>query len=421
MSAMAATRRELLAGALAAAAAFGCKSKARRSPEPAEPQRKSPRYLVLLQLSGGPDGVLTLDPKDPSEVESWVDNPLHRDNVSAGAIRLGAQFAPLAKWAPNMAIVQGVRVDTVNHVAGAWQINRLRRRVSHTMPTLLDIIADHRPEQPLGALTLGDLLERAFSPRWAFDGFPFYPGQRPVPQGLAPFERMEAKERALLAQALRDNARDASLRPADRANYERVAAVLDRLATATKFEPQDWSVKSPRARLFAATGNALQRVLWGLENDLISGAFVMVTRNEWDSHFDNLARQTASNDTFVQMFERFLQQLFTRRNAHGVLAENTTIVIAGELGRYPRINSDHGKDHYPEMPMLLMGAGIKGGQMIGQTGKDMLAVPVDNATGALRGSRHLVLDDVGTTLLRLFGVEPTRYGYTGLPVEPLLA
>ena len=433
---MAGSRRRFLAGAaggLACALAGTWLHGVSAAPDAersAQGRGRRPRYLVLIQLSGGPDAILTLDPKGPSEVESWVDNPLANDGVTAGAIRLGAQFAPLAKWASRMAVVHGVRVESVNHPAGSWQLTRMRRRVVQTVPGILDIIARHRSGQPLGPLTVGDLSDRSYTPGWVVDGFPAIPGQPPVAQGLRAFESMDPADVALLARAMREHAGAPGLRPADRDGYNQVAGLLERLPKASKFVAEDWKPKASSAGSslqlspFAAAEDGLQRVLWALENDLIPGAMVMVTRNEWDSHTNNLRKQARCNEAFVQLFDRFLQGLHARRNAHGLLADTTTVVVSGELGRYPRLNSDQGKDHYPEMPMLFMGAGIDagtGGRLIGQTGKDMLAAPIDNATGKLGGARHLLLDDIGTTLLRLFGIEPTRYGYFGRPLEPLLA
>lgn len=415
-------RRAFVLGGLAGLGLAGVRPNAPRIAIAAP--RRRPRYLVIFQLSGGPDAILTVDPKDPSEVETWVDNPLPRDSVTAGKIRLGANFAKLARWAPKMAVVQGVRVESVNHPAGSWQLVRMRRRVVQTVPGILDILAHHRDGQPLGALTLGDLSDRGYTPGWSFDGFPFVPGQPPVHQGLAPLEAMAPADAALLARALRQEAQASGLRPADRDSYRQVAALIERLPSTTKFAPSpDWVPKAA-AKKFTPTADAAQRLLWALENDLVSGAFVIVTRNDWDSHYGNLQRQTTTSEAFAHVFDRFLDGLHARRNAHGSLAEQTTIVVSGELGRYPRINSDRGKDHLPEMPMLFMGAGIDaggGGNVIGQTGREMLAYPLDPATGKLGGKRHLLLDDIGTTLLHLFGIEPTRYGYAGRVLEPLLS
>jgi uncharacterized protein (DUF1501 family) len=171
----------------------------------------------------------------------------------------------------------------------------------------------------------------------------------------------------------------------------------------------------------AVTG--MQRVVWALEHDLASSALVYFGFNSFDSHWENLKRQKNVNGVFSHAFDRFLEELRIRRNAHGSLLEQTTIVVTGELGRYPRINSDQGKDHLPEISLLLMGAGVQTGALgnvVGQTGRDMMGLPIDLATGAIGGKRYLTLDDVGSTVLRMFSIEPTQYGYPSRPIEPLL-
>lgn len=376
---------------------------------------------MIVQLSGGFDSILTVDPKTKSEIEPWVDNPVRpADIVEAGGLRLGPHFAPLAPWASRMAVLHGVQVESVNHTAGSWQLVRMRKLVNDSVPGLLDLIARHRADQPLGAITVGDFIGRFYTPSWAVHGTAFVKGQPPAPEGIAPFEKMSTDELAMLGRALRTQLHHSGLRPADRASIEQVASLVERLPGAKRFALEDWK---PHERMGNAQ-EALQRVLWGLENDLIAGAYVIVTRNDWDSHFLNTARQERASTGFMPLFVRFLEQMKTRRNAHGALLDTTTIVLSGELGRYPRLNSDQGKDHLPEMSMVFLGAGIDGGgtgRVLGQTARDMLGVPMDTETGRLTGSSHVQLDDVGTTLLHLFGIDPTQYGYGGRVIRPLLA
>ena len=406
-------RRDFLVGGAAGALACALRPTGRSHAAP----RKAPRALVIVQLSGGMDPIMTLDPKTPSEVESWVDNPVRAaDIIEAGNIRLGPQLAPLARWAPKMAVVHGVQVESVNHASAIWQLVRMKTVVSERMPGILDLVARHRP-QPLGAITVGNVFNRVYTPSWIVDGLPFVKGRPSTPQGLAPFEAMAPDELAMLSRAMKAQLKHPALNAVDRANMEKVIALVDRLPTTKRFALEDWK---PDERMKNAD-EALQRVLWGLETDLISGAYVVVSRNDWDTHFANITRQDKMNGTFLPLFDRFLDQLATRTNQHGTLLDNTTVVLASEMGRYPRLNSDKGKDHFPEMSMLVMGAGVRGAQTIGATAKDMIGYPMDPATGKQTGTSHLLLDDVGTTLLELFGIDPIPYGYGGRVIRPVIA
>ena len=53
------------------------------------------------------------------------------------------------------------------------------------------------------------------------------------------------------------------------------------------------------------------------------------------------------------------------------LLETTLVVWLGEFGRTPNINASTGRDHFPDAwSTVLGGAGIRGGQVVGDTGAD---------------------------------------------------
>jgi uncharacterized protein (DUF1501 family) len=71
----------------------------------------------------------------------------------------------------------------------------------------------------------------------------------------------------------------------------------------------------------------------------------------------------------------------------------------GEFGRTPRINGNAGRDHYPNAwSVVLGGGGIKGGQAIGDTGKDGVAVE----------QRPLSVPDLLATVCKALGVDPLK-------------
>src|SRR5687768_8729568 len=92
-----------------------------------------------------------------------------------------------------------------------------------------------------------------------------------------------------------------------------------------------------------------------------------------------------------------------------------------EVGRFPRLNTLLGKDHFPEAPAFFFVAGINSGAgtTFGRTDKRMAAVPVSLKSGrdVSVGGTQLTLDDVGATMLRMAGLKPELYGYTGRLLE----
>jgi uncharacterized protein (DUF1501 family) len=93
--------------------------------------------------------------------------------------------------------------------------------------------------------------------------------------------------------------------------------------------------------------------------------FVTVSLGGWDTHQNNFTR--LSKD-LLPKFDTGLSALFTNLHSRGLL-ESTSVMVTGEFGRTPKINSraaEGGRDHWPRaMFVLLGGGGMRGGQVIG--------------------------------------------------------
>src|SRR6202011_1358211 len=82
----------------------------------------------------------------------------------------------------------------------------------------------------------------------------------------------------------------------------------------------------------------------------------------------------------------------------GMLA-STLVVWMGEFGRTPLINNTSGRDHFPlAWSTVLAGAGVKGGQAVGSTGKD----------GAAVVERPVKVADFLSTVFTAAGVDPSK-------------
>jgi uncharacterized protein (DUF1501 family) len=117
----------------------------------------------------------------------------------------------------------------------------------------------------------------------------------------------------------------------------------------------------------------------------------------WDAHDDiktNHTQHAAETD-------RPMAGLLTDLAAHGLL-DSTLVIMHSEFGRMPISQRGLGRDHNPGAQTVLMaGAGIKGGQVIGSTddfGFKALEQPI---------SYH----DLHATLLHLLGLDHTRLTY----------
>jgi uncharacterized protein (DUF1501 family) len=97
--------------------------------------------------------------------------------------------------------------------------------------------------------------------------------------------------------------------------------------------------------------------------------FVEVTLGGWDTHQDNWDRVKKLSAQVDPAMSQLVKDLKERG-----LLDSTLIIWMGEFGRTPKINSrgaKPGRDHYPRAwSSVLMGGGIKGGQVIGKTDKE---------------------------------------------------
>ena len=385
------------------------------------PVRKStrPRYLFLICLHGGFDPIYTTDPKIRADVEPWVDLPYGPESIiDTGSVQLGPHMGALRPWAPKLAILNGVHIRTANHDAGSWQVQRLKTGVEQQMPTLLHILGRHREGQPIGAMQLGLLNCNDYNPGW-FGGL-----ERDLDETApADFERV-ARALRLQAQKLRDRGGGPEVQVSAE-NVEQGSALMERLPQVPRFVQETWA---PKEMDPDGVGNNFQRALWLFQNDLTSSVYYRVGRTDlrWDTHYNNAERQTKLNSCFFPLLARLFSELEQRRNAHGTLASNSLVIVMSDMGRLPRINPMMGKDHFPEIPLLFFGRGINTrdgkGATYGQTARRMEALPVSLKTGrAAKGGHSLILDDVGTTLLHMAGLDPSLYGYFGQVLEFLEA
>jgi uncharacterized protein (DUF1501 family) len=122
--------------------------------------------------------------------------------------------------------------------------------------------------------------------------------------------------------------------------------------------------------------------------------FVEVTLDGWDTHQNNFEMVKTLSGTLDPAFATLLADLKDR----GMLA-STLAVWMGEFGRTPLINRTAGRDHFPlAWSTVLAGAGVKGGQAIGSTGKD----------GASVAQRPVGVADFLATVFTAVGVDPAK-------------
>lgn len=126
----------------------------------------------------------------------------------------------------------------------------------------------------------------------------------------------------------------------------------------------------------------------------------------WDTHQDNF--KILKND-LLPTWDTALAALLGDLHERGLL-EDTLVWSTGEMGRTPRINANNGRDHWGQaMSMMLAGAGLRGGQVMGRTDAQAAAVIADSCTP----------EDVAATALHALGIDHRKeyQTTTGRPIQ----
>ena len=81
------------------------------------------------------------------------------------------------------------------------------------------------------------------------------------------------------------------------------------------------------------------------------------------------------------------------------MLDETLVVVMGEFGRTPKINSNGGRDHWPNVfSVVLAGGGIRGGQVIGAS----------DPLGEYAKHDPVTPSDLAATIYTLLGVNPAH-------------
>lgn len=373
-----------------------------------------PRFYLHILPSGGMDPIYTLDPKRSRDVERGVDVPYSSSSiVERGAHRFGPTFKPLARWADRFAVVNMFRQNSANHQSGLAHVTRCKSNASASMPTLFDLLGARRTDEAVGAVSLGLDFSTAVSPQFLGQpGFFFY--------GRAPgvFDHLDNAEpddlrtvaRVLTSQAdALGKRRLTQVQQMTADNLRACATLFSRAASAPKFTPVAWDHPTEGSY---QNGKDLQRVLWMFENKLTRCATVSVAHMQFDTHVTN-ADQADLTGYLAFLVDKVFEQLDARAVDGIPLSKQTVVLVGSEIGRFPRLNSRAGKDHFPQVPYLLASPAFKPGRF-GGTDRSMITLPISLETGKPQRSGHqLQIDDLGTTLLELDGASPELFGYSG--------
>jgi hypothetical protein len=130
--------------------------------------------------------------------------------------------------------------------------------------------------------------------------------------------------------------------------------------------------------------------------------FVTVNDRGWDTH-NNLYTRLKEGYTgakvpvgLIPSLDLAFSSLVLDLKDRGLLDE-TLVIVMGEFGRTPKLNTAGGRDHWPRVfSVVLAGGGVPGGLVVGSS----------DATGESPSDRPVTPEDIAHTIYRLMGIDP---------------
>ena len=367
--------------------------------------------VVWLWLGGGPTHVETFDPKisAPVEFRSCVGSV--QSNVPG--VELGGVFPKMARVADKMAFVRSFAHRNSGHGGGTHWV-----MTGYDYPPADQGMAQVKPG-------FGSILSKHRGPNNAQTGLPTYvrmggiQGDGPswLGSAYAPFDTAGNARNNMNLQVPIE-------RLSDRRNLLRSFDSLDREVDRTglmqgldAFETQAFDLLQSRAREvfdvtredprtldMYGTGSLARQMLMARRLCEAGVGFVTLQYGGWDMHstIAQSMRQTAPQ--LDQAVSAFVQDI----NQRG-LSDDILLVISGEFGRTPRINSSAGRDHWaPLSTLALAGGGLKMGQVVGES----------NSRAEVPRTTPITPQDLMATVFHVLGMPPGLHynDQTGRPV-----
>jgi hypothetical protein len=385
-------------------------------------RRPRARSCILIWLDGGPSHIDTFDPKPdaPSEVRG----PFRAIPTRVPGVAYSELLPATARLADRIAIVRSVTSPLGEHNFGShYLLTGYKPSAALTYPSMGSVVA--RTADPAAVLppyiSAGDDPNGMSGPGYLeADYGPFVVRQDPrspqlrgmdldPPAGVS-LDRW-ARRRAFVAAVDRmSRLVEAAPRLAMSPEYEKAFRLVTSSEAKSAF---DLSQESPVTLERYGTRLIGQSCL--LARRLVERGvpFVTVTDRGWDTH-DNIFQRlregyTGGSVGKVPILDRALSALLSDLSERGLLDE-TLVLVLGEFGRTPKINTVGGRDHWPRVfSVALAGGGISGGQVIGAS----------DAMGESPKDRPVTPADLARTVFTILGVDPDREFRTsdGRPVR----
>jgi uncharacterized protein (DUF1501 family) len=404
-------------------AAFGLGIGTPQRAFPTESNAKAKR-AILIWLDGGPSHLETFDlkPDAPSEVRG----PFQPIATNVPGIQISELFPQLAKRMQHAAIVRSVTSPLGEHNLGTHYLQTGYAPTPALEYPVIGSVVAHLDQTPRNLpahiavpsfrvggqrLSGNGYLPRAAQPfevggdpaqaNFRVQGLDFYPGVdgQQIERRRQYLEQLEA-----FARAADGSSAESEGKPPEKP-FEQAYRLIASPAAKGAFDlaQESDATRNRYGRRTIGQSTLLARRL--IEADV---PFVTVNYSGWDTHqqlYTRLKEGFTGAKTpvgLVPSLDLALAALLDDLSDRGLQGE-TLVIVMGEFGRTPKLNTQGGRDHWPRVfSVLLAGGGVRGGQVIGSS----------DATGESPKDRPITPADLAATIFTLLGIDSQRLLHT---------
>mgnify|MGYP003344140324 FL=1 len=422
-------RRGFLQAAGAGVVASGLSGLARSAS--ADPGTGRAKSVLFVLMSGGLSQLDSLDPKPQAPVE--IRGEFSTIHTTIPGVTVSEHLPLLAQQANRWSIVRSMSHTEHNHLLathvaltgrptpvprGASDLDRVQSRTDFpNMAAALDYVRPRRDGIPTGVSLPNYYIEGPLTWPGQYSGFlgprhdPWQINQDPndpnfkvdalsLQPGMTP-QRLQSR-RDLLEQ-INHPAQLASDRPScSFVEQQDVAFSLltsAKVTTAFQIDRESAETRERYGRNKFGQSILLARRIVEAGVPVIQATMGIV--QTWDTHVDNWGRL---KNTLLPQVDRGLAALMDDLSSSGLL-DQTLVIVMSEFGRTPKVSNLPGeklpgRDHWAAVYSLLAaGAGVRGGQVIGQS-DSIAAYPISRAWSPA---------DLCTTVYNALGVDDEAF------------
>jgi hypothetical protein len=395
------------------------------------------KSCILIWLDGGPSHLETFDPKPDAPVE--VRGPFRSIATSVPGLSISEVMPHTARIAHKLCIVRSVTSPLGEHnIANHYLLTGYQPTPALAYPSYGAVVSHLRDQTATlpAYIALNEYRSTAGAGFLGAQHEPYLVPRNPKNNSLAPkdltffpgLDETRLLRRKHFLEHLDRQERSLN-KPLDGAKHSSAIEQAYRM-TLNRDTRSAFQLDQESAQTHQRYGDRLLGQCCLLARRLVEQgvSFINIHNNDWDTHADLVLRLKEGyagakiGVGLIPTLDQAVSALIEDLDERGLL-ESTLVVVMGEFGRTPKINSTGGRDHWPRVFSVMMaGGGLKQGYVHGasdRTGESPLAAAVTPAD--LACTIYTLLGISAETTMTTSDGRPIRVNQAGQIIRELIA